>query len=148
MRRPFGGAIIQAMSSSLLRITGRDRAGARGRGRTWPLGAAAAPLALLTTLLAGAAAASAATPTPFDGRWTVTLTCPPHDGDEEGSAKGYTHTFPVEVAGGPHCGPAQTYARGASPLTIARSALGRAVRGASGARTVSTFRGRYEARAV
>ena len=34
----------------------------------------------------------------FDGRWDVTLTCPPHNGDED--AKGYTHRFPAVVANG------------------------------------------------
>ncbi len=32
---------------------------------------------------------------PFDGPWKVTLTCPPHDDDED--AKGYVHYFPAEV---------------------------------------------------
>ena len=32
---------------------------------------------------------------PFDGRWDVTLTCPPHH--EEDDAKGYVHRFPAEV---------------------------------------------------
>ena len=34
----------------------------------------------------------------FDGAWNVTLTCPPHSGDED--AKGYTHHFPGEVSKG------------------------------------------------
>jgi len=34
----------------------------------------------------------------FDGRWDVTLTCPPHNEDED--AKGYVHRFPVDVKGG------------------------------------------------
>lgn len=33
----------------------------------------------------------------FDGRWDVTLTCPPHNEDED--AKGYVHRFPVDVKG-------------------------------------------------
>lgn len=32
---------------------------------------------------------------PFDGRWQVTLTCPPHHEDDD--AKGYVHRFPAEV---------------------------------------------------
>jgi hypothetical protein len=32
---------------------------------------------------------------PFDGRWEVTLTCPPHHEDDD--AKGYVHRFPAEV---------------------------------------------------
>lgn len=32
---------------------------------------------------------------PFDGRWEVTLTCPPHHEDD--NAKGYVHRFPAEV---------------------------------------------------
>jgi len=48
--------------------------------------------ALLTLACAGAQAQ----PSPFDGTWNVTMTCPPHDDDE--NTKGYTHRFPVEVA--------------------------------------------------
>jgi hypothetical protein len=32
---------------------------------------------------------------PFDGKWNVTLTCPPHHEDED--AKGYVHRFPAEI---------------------------------------------------
>ncbi len=35
---------------------------------------------------------------PFDGMWSVTLTCPPHNEDED--AKGYVHQFPAEVKAG------------------------------------------------
>ncbi|WP_143684449.1 hypothetical protein [Variovorax sp. KK3] len=35
----------------------------------------------------------------FDGRWNVTLTCPPHNDDDDG-AKGYVHRFPAEVRDG------------------------------------------------
>jgi hypothetical protein len=35
---------------------------------------------------------------PFDGRWNVTLTCPPHNEDDD--AKGYVHRFPAEVKAG------------------------------------------------
>lgn len=41
---------------------------------------------------------AAAQPSTFDGSWNVTLTCPPHNGDDE--AKGYTHRFPAQVAKG------------------------------------------------
>ncbi len=34
----------------------------------------------------------------FDGLWNVTLTCPPHNENED--AKGYVHRFPAEVKGG------------------------------------------------
>ena len=36
--------------------------------------------------------------TPFDGLWNVTLTCPPHNEDED--AKGYVHRFPAVVKAG------------------------------------------------
>lgn len=35
----------------------------------------------------------------FDGRWNVTLTCPPHSEEDDG-AKGYVHQFPAEVRNG------------------------------------------------
>jgi hypothetical protein len=38
---------------------------------------------------------SAEEPATFDGRWNVTLTCPPHSDDDD--AKGYVHRFPAEV---------------------------------------------------
>lgn len=44
------------------------------------------------------AASSAGAPTPFDGKWNVTLTCPPHPDDDD--TKGYTHRFPGEVVNG------------------------------------------------
>lgn len=54
---------------------------------------------LLVSLCAAVAAgASHAEPTPYDGRWTVVLACPPHTGDDD--AKGYTHRFPAEVRDG------------------------------------------------
>lgn len=34
----------------------------------------------------------------FDGKWEVTLSCPPHHDDDD--AKGYVHRFPAEVKGG------------------------------------------------
>lgn len=37
-------------------------------------------------------------PSPFDGRWDVTLSCPPHHEDDD--AKGYVHRFPGEVKAG------------------------------------------------
>lgn len=37
-------------------------------------------------------------PSRFDGLWNVTLTCPPHDDDED--AKGYVHRFPAEIKAG------------------------------------------------
>ncbi len=36
--------------------------------------------------------------TAFDGRWEVTLTCPPHHEDDD--AKGYVHRFPAEIRNG------------------------------------------------
>jgi hypothetical protein len=39
-------------------------------------------------------------PSPYDGRWTVTLTCPPHNDDDDEDAKGYAHRFPAEVKDG------------------------------------------------
>lgn len=57
---------------------------------------------LLTTLFAATMLvcphAAHAQPTPFDGAWQVTLTCPPHNEDDE--AKGYTHRFPGQVVDG------------------------------------------------
>ena len=44
-----------------------------------------------------ALAAGADSP-PFDGMWSVTLTCPAHNEDED--AKGYVHRFPAEVKDG------------------------------------------------
>jgi hypothetical protein len=52
--------------------------------------------ALLGTWLGSPAAAQSATP--FDGLWNVTLTCPPHDDDED--AKGYVHRFPAQITSG------------------------------------------------
>ncbi|MEO8523475.1 MAG: hypothetical protein ABI460_02030 [Caldimonas sp.] len=43
----------------------------------------------------GAQAFAAHLPSKFDGPWNVTLSCPPHSGDDD--AKGYTHRFPGEV---------------------------------------------------
>ena len=42
-----------------------------------------------------AAQAAADNAAPFDGLWNVTLTCPPHEDDED--AKGYVHHFPAEI---------------------------------------------------
>lgn len=72
-----------------------------------------AALAAVVALLLGSAAAALAqtepappgdepparAPTPFDGAWSVTLTCPPHDSDED-DARGYTHRFPATVQRG------------------------------------------------
>ena len=44
--------------------------------------------------LAPAAAAGGAAGA-FDGRWEITLTCPPHHEDDD--AKGYVHRFPAEI---------------------------------------------------
>lgn len=43
--------------------------------------------------------ASAAEVTIFDGLWNVTLSCPPHN-EEDDDAKGYVHRFPAEIKGG------------------------------------------------
>lgn len=48
--------------------------------------------------LAASAGAADSVATPFDGPWHVTLTCPPHDEDDE--AKGYVHHFPATVSAG------------------------------------------------
>ena len=55
--------------------------------------------AALLLLLGAQLAHAAGEASPFDGRWDVTLVCPPHDDDDD-DAKGYTHRFPGEVAGG------------------------------------------------
>jgi hypothetical protein len=44
------------------------------------------------------AQAASETPSPFDGAWDVTLTCPAHHEDDD--AKGYTHRFPAEIRNG------------------------------------------------
>jgi hypothetical protein len=54
----------------------------------------------LAALLLVAVTPAQAQNTVFDGAWTVTLTCPPHN-DAEGT-KGYTHVFPAEVKYGQH----------------------------------------------
>ena len=46
-----------------------------------------------------AAGPAPAAPATFDGTWTGTLTCPPHD-TEADDARGYTHRFQVAVADG------------------------------------------------
>lgn len=55
------------------------------------------------SLLAGAfwlaCGAAHAQAQPWDGAWTVTLTCPPHS-DADDDAKGYTHRFPATVRDG------------------------------------------------
>ena len=51
---------------------------------------------LAFALITGTQALAADVPSKFDGPWNVTLTCPPHSGDED--AKGYTHHFPGEVS--------------------------------------------------
>jgi hypothetical protein len=67
---------------------------------------------LLAEVLLGvgpAALAAGENPAPFDGLWNVTLTCPPHNDDED--AKGYVHRFPAEVKAsefrGTHAGEGQ-----------------------------------------
>ena len=58
-------------------------------------------LVLFTTLLAligQPAAAAAADNTAFDGSWSVTLTCPQFNEDDE--ARGYTHHFVANVKDG------------------------------------------------
>ncbi|MEO7337054.1 MAG: hypothetical protein ABIV63_10780 [Caldimonas sp.] len=49
-------------------------------------------------MLLGLALPAQAEPSRYDGTWNVTLTCPPHNEDDE--AKGYTHRFPAEVHDG------------------------------------------------
>ncbi len=53
---------------------------------------------VLATLTLAAPAVATAQATSFDGAWNVTLTCPPHNDDDE--AKGYTHRFGGEVVDG------------------------------------------------
>jgi len=53
---------------------------------------------LLATVIVIGHAAALAQPSNFDGAWNVTLTCPPHNEDDE--AKGYTHRFPGQVTNG------------------------------------------------
>lgn len=48
--------------------------------------------------LHGMAPAAEGTASPYDGKWSVTLTCPAHSEDED--AKGYVHRFPAEVKAG------------------------------------------------
>lgn len=55
-------------------------------------------LALAFGSVVSAQALAADPPSKFDGAWKVTLSCPPHSGDDD--AKGYTHHFPGEVANG------------------------------------------------
>ena len=55
-------------------------------------------LLLATAFLVAAQGARAEPPTTFDGTWNITMTCPPHSGDDD--AKGYTHRFPGEVTKG------------------------------------------------
>ena len=53
-------------------------------------------IALVSTLVSSDVAAETATS--FDGKWNVTLTCPPHHEDDD--AKGYVHRFGAEVKDG------------------------------------------------
>ncbi|MEP6873339.1 MAG: hypothetical protein ABI887_03170 [Burkholderiales bacterium] len=53
-------------------------------------------LLLFAALVCSSSAYSQATK--FEGAWNVTMVCPPHNDDDE--AKGYTHRFRGEVAGG------------------------------------------------
>ena len=55
-------------------------------------------IVVAAALAAGVASAGAA-PSAFDGAWNVTLTCPPHNAEDD-DAKGYTHRFPATVEGG------------------------------------------------
>ncbi|MCE9658464.1 MAG: hypothetical protein K8R60_07885 [Burkholderiales bacterium] len=62
----------------------------------------ASPLRLLHLVVAVACAAApalaAAQASSFDGAWHVTLTCPPHNAEDD--AKGYTHRFAGQVVDG------------------------------------------------
>ena len=58
----------------------------------------AAALAVWLGGIGPAALAVDVTTTAFDGTWEVTLTCPPHNEDED--AKAYVHRFPAEVKAG------------------------------------------------
>ena len=55
-------------------------------------------LCVLAALLSLVCVGARAQPSPFDGTWNVTMTCPPHDDEED--TKGYTHHFPVQVKNG------------------------------------------------
>ncbi len=46
----------------------------------------------------GLASAADGDASPYDGKWNVTLTCPPLHDDED--AKGYVHRFPGEIRSG------------------------------------------------
>jgi hypothetical protein len=54
--------------------------------------------ALLVGLHSVSPAAADESASPYDGKWSVVLTCPPHNEDED--AKGYVHRFPAEVKAG------------------------------------------------
>ena len=53
-------------------------------------------IAIASTLVSSDVTAE--TTTPFDGKWNVTLTCPPYHDDDD--AKGYVHRFGAEVKDG------------------------------------------------
>lgn len=58
-----------------------------------------APIIIAAALCAAAAAAAPSQPSRFDGAWSVTMTCPPHNGADD-DAKGYTHRFAAQVQDG------------------------------------------------
>ena len=47
--------------------------------------------AIVLVALHGFASAAGGDPSPYDGKWNVTLTYPPHNDDE--AAKAYVHRF-------------------------------------------------------
>ena len=54
---------------------------------------------IAASLVSMAAVAAHAQPLKFDGAWNVTMTCPPHNADDD-DARGYTHRFAAAVQKG------------------------------------------------
>lgn len=55
-------------------------------------------LVAIGMMISLAPAIGAAQASPYDGRWNVAMTCPPHPDDND--TKGYTHRFPADVKNG------------------------------------------------
>jgi hypothetical protein len=54
---------------------------------------------LLLALSASVGFSAHAQTTRYDGAWKVTMTCPPHNGEDD-EAKGYTHRFTGQIVNG------------------------------------------------
>jgi hypothetical protein len=78
----------------VIRLLESGRAVKSGRAKS-----VAARLGAALLAVAGFVVPAAAQPTPFDGTWSVTLTCSPHTGQDD-DAKGYTHRFDGTVSEG------------------------------------------------